>query len=275
MHPAAAHFRHHDLVLSCAPDTVDFLCSQGVRARHLNHAFDPAVLSEIGGGAGAAERRAGLGFIGQIGLLIERMRLLAAVAEEMDTAIYGFLVPPGPPVYRPAGLKGKLREAYFRGLSEMERCGMGRAAAKLPRHAVYREAARREETAALAARLRDRVRSPVFGIEMFRTLAGFDICLNVHGATPYASNMRLFEATGVGTCLLTDAKRNLPALFEPDREVVAYGSEAECVEKARYLLDHAREREAIAAAGQRRTLKDHTFSNRAGQIDAILRSAMA
>ena len=39
---------------------------------------------------------------------------------------------------------------------------------------------------------------------------------------------RLFEATGVGTFLLTDFKDNLQTLLEPNREVVAWRSVNEC-----------------------------------------------
>jgi len=87
--------------------------------------------------------------------------------------------------------------------------------------------------------------------------------------------MRMFEATGVGACLLTDRKENLANLFAPESEVVSYGSAAECVEKVRYLLEHESERAAVAAAGQRRTLRDHTFAHRAAQIDAIIRQRMS
>jgi spore maturation protein CgeB len=83
--------------------------------------------------------------------------------------------------------------------------------------------------------------------------------------------MRLFEATGVGTCLITDWKDNLHDLFEPDREVVTYRSPQECVEKVKWLLEHPQEREAIAQAGQARTLKDHTFDQRAIELDYIIR----
>ncbi len=86
--------------------------------------------------------------------------------------------------------------------------------------------------------------------------------------------MRLFEATGVGACLLTDRKDNLASLFEPDREVVTYGSAEEAVEKYRYLADNPRERATIAAAGQRRTLRDHGFDRRAARIDEILRVSL-
>ena len=33
-------------------------------------------------------------------------------------------------------------------------------------------------------------------------------------AEEYANNMRLYEATGMGACLVTDAKLNLPCLFD-------------------------------------------------------------
>ncbi len=87
--------------------------------------------------------------------------------------------------------------------------------------------------------------------------------------------MRLFEATGVGSCLLTDWKNNLSDLFEPDAEVVAYRNAEECIEKAEYLLRHEGERQKIAAAGQCRTLRDHTFARRAEQLDQLIRAHYA
>ena len=66
----------------------------------------------------------------------------------------------------------------------------------------------------------------------------------------HATNMRLYEATGVGTLLITDAKRNLPDLFEPDEEVVTYSSEDELIEKIEHYLSDEAERIRIAHAGQ-------------------------
>jgi spore maturation protein CgeB len=86
--------------------------------------------------------------------------------------------------------------------------------------------------------------------------------------------MRLFETTGVGACLLTDWKENLSELFEPGKEVLTYRSVEECVEKVNYILEHEDERDSIAAAGQRRTLREHTFDNRAARIDEIIRSVL-
>jgi hypothetical protein len=125
--------------------------------------------------------------------------------------------------------------------------------------------------------IRRRAHQPVFGQEMYQLLHDSRISLNTHiDISPRsASNMRLYEATGAGTCLLTDWKANLPDLYEPEREVVTYRNADECVEKVRYLLNHERERIAIATAGQRRTLRDHTFTQRALQLHRIFSAAIA
>ena len=73
--------------------------------------------------------------------------------------------------------------------------------------------------------------------------------------------------------MLTDWKANLGELFEPDSEIVTYKDAGECVEKVSYLLSHDADRSAIAAAGQRRTLRDHSFDKRAVQLDQIIRTA--
>ncbi len=121
---------------------------------------------------------------------------------------------------------------------------------------------------------------PIWGLEMYRILAGSRITLNLHARIDVrgrvddtvAANMRLFEATGVGTCLLTDAKRNLADLFEPDREVVTFRNVNECVEKIRYVLAHPEEQRSIATSGQERTLRDHTYQKRMCELADILRS---
>jgi spore maturation protein CgeB len=74
--------------------------------------------------------------------------------------------------------------------------------------------------------------------------------------------------------MLTDWKENMRELFEPDAEAVTYRSAEECVEKVRYLLAHENERQTIAAAGQRRTLHDHTYAHRAVQLDRIVHEAL-
>ena len=85
--------------------------------------------------------------------------------------------------------------------------------------------------------------------------------------------MRLYEATGVGTMLLTDEKDNLGELFAPGRELVTYRDENELVERVNHYLQHDRERREIAAAGQARTLREHTYRHRMKELLAILRDS--
>jgi spore maturation protein CgeB len=122
--------------------------------------------------------------------------------------------------------------------------------------------------------------SPIFwsyvgfawGIEMYQVLRDSFLTLNHHADfLPYANNLRLFEATGVGTLLITDWKKNLHEMFDPGKEVVAYRTSEECAEMIQYYLEHDEEREAIARAGQQRTLRDHTYSKRVQELVDIIR----
>jgi spore maturation protein CgeB len=106
---------------------------------------------------------------------------------------------------------------------------------------------------------------------MYQILHGSKVTVNHHGdVAPYANNMRLFEATGVGALLVTDWKVNLHEMFEPGREVVAYRNPEECVELVQYYLEHDEEREAIARAGQERTLREHTYYHRMQELVEII-----
>lgn len=112
---------------------------------------------------------------------------------------------------------------------------------------------------------KDRFHESVFGLDYFSLLAKSKIVLNIQGEYylgTEAVNMRLYEATGMGACLVTDWRNNIPDIFEPDREIITFKTIDECVEKVRYLLENEHEREKIARAGQTRTLKDHTWEKR-------------
>lgn len=120
--------------------------------------------------------------------------------------------------------------------------------------------------------IRARHHGEVWGLDMYRALARSRITLNRHinVAERYANNMRLYEATGVGALLLTDRKDNLGDLFEIGKEVVAYSSAEEAAELIRYYLAHPDEAQAIARAGQARTLREHTYRHRMEELVPIL-----
>lgn len=108
------------------------------------------------------------------------------------------------------------------------------------------------------------VRGEVWGTDMYNVLRRSKVTLNSHidAVKGMAGNMRLYEATGVGTFLLTDDLPNLPSLFEPGVHVGVYDSVPDCIAKIKYYLAHDEEREAIARAGQRHTLANHTYRQR-------------
>lgn len=121
--------------------------------------------------------------------------------------------------------------------------------------------------------IRQRHGGEVWGLDMYRALARSRITLNRHinVAENNANNMRLYEATGVGAMLLTDRKDNLHELFDIGREVVAYSSKEEAAELVRHYLDHPEEVAKIAQAGQARTLREHTYTQRMQELVSILK----
>jgi spore maturation protein CgeB len=233
--------KHVDVVLTCAPEAQERLNFMGIRAEHLNHMFAPAVLERLSFPRGTTDIDAS--FIGQIlpgsDFHLKRMKLVAS------------LIPSGLTLYSPpwsmrthlSFYKSKMRSKYFPiSFTDYIRICMAR-------------------------------QPPCFGLKMYETLIRSRITLNVHAdSSPrYASNMRLFEATGVGCCLLTDWKANIRDLFEPDFEIVTYKSAEECREKLDYLLAHPSESEKIAQKGRERCLKDHSVESRADKMVQIFR----
>jgi len=85
-------------------------------------------------------------------------------------------------------------------------------------------------------------------------------------ALPEQIKGRNFEVPGCGGFLLTGRAENLEDYYADGKEVVIFGNDAELIEKARYYLAHEAERAAIAEAGWRRTLREHTYAHRFEEI---------
>lgn len=112
-----------------------------------------------------------------------------------------------------------------------------------------------------------------WGRDMYEVLRRSRITLNNHLdlAGDWANNMRLYEATGMGTMLLTDAKRNLDEIFVSGIEVATYEDAENCIAKARHYLANERARAAIAAAGQRKAITVQNYAGRTAEIAALAR----
>jgi len=259
-------FSDLDLLLTCVPNFAARLAASGAPVGVLRHAFEPAILKLLGS---LPSPDLDFTFTGQIVLqngyhqrrrvIIER--LLEATPLEM------WIQASDPPPRGAARIAAGLSNRAHRVLQQFG------VTARQPRSIVSAST----YASTLEGRFPGRSHRPVFGLDNFRVLGRSRVTFNNHidAAEGHAGNMRLFEATGMGACLLTDWKTDLHEIFQPDAEVVAYKSVDECVEKVNYLLSHERERQALALAGQRRTLRDHTFAQRAAQLNEMICGLMS
>lgn len=124
----------------------------------------------------------------------------------------------------------------------------------------------------LGSAIAETIRGQAFGIDMYHVMARSRIALNTHAAVAghAANNLRLYEATGMGAMLITEARSNLGELFDVGTEVVAYESPRQASELVRYYLDHPDDARVIADAGQARTLHDHTWTNRMQRLAKMI-----
>jgi spore maturation protein CgeB len=263
-------FREWDVALSCVPEMVQGFRAEGIQSYHVNHAFAPSILNDLDM---KSVPDVDFAFVGSIlkqnQFHLERERLLLHLVESTNLQIWS-------DVERPT-FKHRQNMLIRRKIYDLATFAPEKLQNALP---LMRKVIARKPLSLLEQyvdqKIIRRTHPPVFGLEMFQRLHGSRVVFNNHiDISPVsASNMRLFETTGVGACLLTDWKKNLPELFEPDKEVLTYRTAEECVEKVRYLLENEETRRSIAEAGQRRTLREHTFENRAARIDEIIHKVL-
>lgn len=271
--PRTGIWKQIDLILSCAPESVENLKEAGFPAVQIHHGFDPRINTRLC----ARKKRFEFSFVGQLlrtgDYHLRRDKFLEQLVTKVDMQIFS----PSADFKLKDSIKTFLMAVGYDCMRIMRTMGLPEFVLKsLPLIRIATQWPSRP-VLPINYKLKPFIKPPVFGLEMFQVLQGSKVTLNIHAdSSPrFASNMRLFETTGVGTCLVTDWKENLHELFEPDKEVVVYKTFGECVEKVQWLLDHPKEREEIARAGQLRTLKEHTFNCRSVQLDEILRKELS
>lgn len=93
---------------------------------------------------------------------------------------------------------------------------------------------------------------------------GFSTCGSTHESERRIVQIRLrdFEVPMSGGFYLVEYIEELEEFFEVGKEIVCYEGLDDLVKKIRYYLRHEDERKAIAMAGRRRCLHDHTWHKR-------------
>lgn len=286
--------RHIDFLFVGVPAMVDGYRSQGLKTQLLYHGFDARIHSKLAAaGLTGNSYAAAFSFLGSSGFghyypQSTRYWDLLRLLKETDIRIWA-----DEQDRTRSRIRGFLEEIKYEGdieklamwMTGLNRCptDINHLRKMLPgipdqiqKAVVQNRGGQGFPLLNLRCQYPDRVHPPRFGLTMYDLIRRSKICLNIHmdRSCGSACNMRLFEATGMGTCLMTDTASNMRDLFEPDREVVTFESMEECIEKRNYLRDHEEARRQIALAGQKRTLRDHTMDRRARQVDATIQSLL-
>lgn len=143
---------------------------------------------------------------------------------------------------------------------------------------------------AVTPAMRPYLRPPAFGLGMHEALRRGKIVVNTGGTVSFVMpngerkmdlggddviNMRLFEATGGGSLVLTENMAGTIKYFEPGREVVTYQGEAQLIDTLLHYLTHEDERSVIAEAGRQRCLTEHSMEKAAAWFLRIIRESLS
>jgi spore maturation protein CgeB len=110
---------------------------------------------------------------------------------------------------------------------------------------------------------------PVWGRAKLAVYSGSTLSLNQHHPMNdiVGVNTRAFELAASGACQVVDLKEELPPLFTPREEVVAYRDLSELRRQLDYYLAHPDEARDIGQRALTRALREHTLRHR---IDEML-----
>ncbi|MEY2793960.1 MAG: hypothetical protein RJA76_1952, partial [Bacteroidota bacterium] len=110
-----------------------------------------------------------------------------------------------------------------------------------------------------------------WGLDMYKILARSVSTLNFHGdEVAKACNIRLFEATGLGTCLVTDNKPGLEEFYIKDEEVVTFEHINDLIDKLIYLEKNPKIAASIGQAGKNKIFTSHLWEHRTKQLIEII-----
>lgn len=82
--------------------------------------------------------------------------------------------------------------------------------------------------------------------------------------------LRAFDIMGNGGCLLTNYQEDFLEYFEPDKDLIMYGSQDEALEKIEFYLKNDTIREKIAHSGFQKVMNGHTYSDRVDVLCSFL-----
>lgn len=115
------------------------------------------------------------------------------------------------------------------------------------------------------------VNKPVFLNELLEVFAKSKIVINCHSdiAGQYKGNMRVFEALGSGSFMLSD-KGVYPEFLKDGKDFVSYENTNDLLDKIEYYLENENEREEIARHGYETICKHYSTEKGSKKLKCIL-----
>lgn len=237
--PMNEHVRLNDidLILSSTPDFVEAFRRQGIRSEYMLPAFDTRVIELLDA---SQKKDIPFSFVGGWSHVhANRKKALEKLAERSAIQLWGY---------------GFARKKYP--MSSLQ---------------FYKNAFSQEPDPIM-----DAYCGEVWGLEMYAVLQRSLVTFNIHESLLNGSvgNMRMFEASGVGTMLMNDNGTNVSDIFIPGKEIEVYNSIDEAVEKTNYYIAHPEEAVAIGRNAQLRTVRDYNYDVFVSQLTIHLRTTL-
>jgi spore maturation protein CgeB len=258
-------FSNYDLVLSNSKILRNRLLELGMNSEILYHSFESSIYKEIHDKHKVKHRKNSLVFTGTLGLQnpdhTERYNYLEKLSAMIPVDLFSDDIP-----YRKTK-KQLLIETRQKVSKNLSKTFGNHTPVRLKSWADKSKQPHFPPTT--PNHIVRHLSKAVYGRDMLEKMFEYTICFNNHNRVTgdSACNMRLFEATGMGCCLLTDHKSDIHSIFEPDKEVVTYKTPSEAIDKAKYLLNNPKTAQEIAKAGQQKTFLEHTTDK---QVDHLL-----
>ena len=224
-----------DLILSSTPDFVQKFRSKGIKSEYMLPAFDLRVLELL---AKDIKKDIPFSFVGGwSGVHVNRKIALEELVKKTSIQLWGY---------------GYKRKKY------------SKKTLKFYKDLFYPE----------NDPIMDAYQGELWGVEMYSILKRSLITFNIHESLlkGRVGNMRMFEASGVGTMILNDNGTNLSEIFIPGKEIEVYDSIGEAIEKVNYYNQNPEKAIEIAINAQKRTIKEYNYDVFVAQLMKHLKS---
>ncbi len=209
-----------DLIFSSTPDFINSFKAKGFKAEYMHPAFDVRILSKLKND----KKDIPFSFVGGWSdVHVNRKKALEELVKHTPIKLWGYS-------YKKNHSKRTLD--------------------------YYKDLVVKENKAIL-----DRYYGEAWGLNMYDIIQRSVFTFNIHESLlkGYVGNMRMFEATGVGTMILNDEGINLSELFVVGKEIEMYKNINEAIEKANYYINNPEKAIEIGKNAQARTVKEYNY----------------